>query len=87
MTPFYSWEWIDGYDDVRVATSPEGLFWSADLAYYAGKPSLPSCHQSFAEFLRDGVPDGYGSIPPQKLEALREAVTLVMALKPPAALE
>jgi hypothetical protein len=83
MTPFQRWEWGHEYDDACVACSPDGLNWSADMAYYAGKPARPSCHQSFAEFLREGVPDDYDSIPQKMIDELREAVDLALLRQPP----
>lgn len=74
MTLFRSWCWAYEYDDFTVACTPDGVHWSADMAYYAGKPSQPSARQSFAEFMEDGAPPDYDSIPDQIFQELRGAV-------------
>jgi len=87
MNCFRTWTWAYEYEDFTVACTPDGVYWSADMAYYAGKPSQPSCMQSLAEFLKDGAPAGYDSIPANLAQELHAAAMESLqwqAQRPPA---
>ena len=79
MTHFRTWQWSFDNEDASVSCFPDGVTWSADMAYYPGKPSQPSCHQSFAAFLAEGVPEGYESVPEVILLELQETARWAQA--------
>lgn len=74
MNLYRTFSWCWGDEDFTVVCSAEGVYWSADWGYYPGKASQPACHQTLAVFLRDGVPEGYTSLPDELLATLREAI-------------